>query len=240
MYEYTLHTETITHRGRSFRVRHIADDSIGEPWKEFDCHGPVSDWTTRDKRPGELVLNSDRRSYRYYNYAEAVRIAKRDAWGTQGTPENATRGQRAALAARADYEYLRAWCNDEWQFVGVCVDLLDDDGNETGDSDSLWGIESDDGQYLTDTAIELADNIIATVSEREAAELATIEAAMQRTREHVRAWLREFRALRDTVAAGQFPTLCETARNNLQREILEMSNARRRARELRELLALGA
>lgn len=59
----------------------IHDEDSGPPWELSDGHGPVSDWTTRNKSPGELVLHEDRGRYRYYDFAEAVAIAKRDGWG---------------------------------------------------------------------------------------------------------------------------------------------------------------
>lgn len=57
------------------------DSDTGAPWSEHDGHGPVSEWTTRAKRPGELVLCTSRGRKRYYDFAEACRIARRDGWG---------------------------------------------------------------------------------------------------------------------------------------------------------------
>ncbi|AOZ05924.1 TPA: hypothetical protein QDB15_000005 [Burkholderia vietnamiensis] len=76
-----------------FRLNVETDDDKGAPWDEEDGHGPVSDWTTRDKRPGEWVLSSDHGSKRFYDVAEANRIAKRDGWGLSDA-------QRQALIAR--------------------------------------------------------------------------------------------------------------------------------------------
>ncbi|RQH02741.1 hypothetical protein [Paraburkholderia dinghuensis] len=67
--------------GYTFRVRVEADDSMGAPWEEHDGHGEVSGWTTRDKRPGEIVLSSDRWSKRYYDVQASMKIARRDGWG---------------------------------------------------------------------------------------------------------------------------------------------------------------
>jgi hypothetical protein len=74
---------TITFQGSTyrFRVNVPFDEVMGAPWKEHDGHGPVSEWTTRDKRPGELVLSTDGTHKRYYDAAEANRVAKRDGWG---------------------------------------------------------------------------------------------------------------------------------------------------------------
>jgi hypothetical protein len=65
--------DNITISGLTFSVSVEPDDLHGAPW-EVDCgHGPVSDWTTRGKLPGERVLWSDRGCYRYYDVAEATR-----------------------------------------------------------------------------------------------------------------------------------------------------------------------
>lgn len=60
----------------------------------------------------------------------------------------------AAKAAKADFEYLKAWCDDQWCYVGVVV-TASREGVELG-SASLWGIESNAGDYLLDVANELA------------------------------------------------------------------------------------
>lgn len=148
------HTEEITRDGLTFRVQHCYDHDQGEPWKECEGHGPVTDWERREKRPGELILSEDRGAKRFYDYAEACRIARRDGWDTPPYKQGTAR-QRAARAAMADFERLRAWCDNAWHWCGVVVTMLDDDGEEI-DSASLWGIDSDADTYLADVANELA------------------------------------------------------------------------------------
>lgn len=68
----------------------------------------------------------------------------------------------AAAAAMADFDRLRRWCAGHWCYVGVVVELCDDEGETVGGySASLWGIESDAGDYLEEVARELADEVIA-------------------------------------------------------------------------------
>jgi hypothetical protein len=67
--------------GKRFAARVERDERADPPWDYEDGHGPVSDWTTRDKRAGELVLCEDRGSRRFYDFAAACRIARRDGWG---------------------------------------------------------------------------------------------------------------------------------------------------------------
>lgn len=151
---------TLEHGGKTFTFSvKFEEDDNREPWKEGDGHGPVSDWTQRDKLPGELVLNTDHGSKRFYDYTEACKIALRDGWNAAPyptTPE--TKRQQAARAAMADYEYLREWCADQWRYVGVIVTLLDDDGEETNVCESLWGVE-DRNNYHHTTAKELAEGL---------------------------------------------------------------------------------
>lgn len=83
--KYACEGDKITCEKDGFTVtaRIQRDDDIGPPWKVHDGHGPVSDWTRRDKLPGERVLCEDRGSKMYYDIAEAVKIAKRDGWDAE-------------------------------------------------------------------------------------------------------------------------------------------------------------
>lgn len=127
----------------TFSVKFERDEDAGAPWDNSEGHGAVSEWTTRDKLPGELVLNSDRGSKRFYDFAEACKTARADGW--DAAPHNdgtESKRQQAAKAALADFEYLRQWCANQWEYVGVIVTLLDDEGEETEVSDSLWCVET--------------------------------------------------------------------------------------------------
>lgn len=169
---------TFTRHGLTFRTTVEQDTDHGAPWEECDGHGPVTDWTSRDKMPGELVLNVDGRQRRYYDFAEACRIARRDGWDAPPYKTGTAR-QRAARAARADFEYLRAWCNDDWSYVGVIVELLDDEG-EPVDRASLWGVESSDDAYIEEVAQELADELASTAAATLAKKAASLQALADR------------------------------------------------------------
>lgn len=141
--------------GVRLKIDIVPDDAMGAPWEEHDGHGVVSGWTTRDKRPGEMVLVSDGSAHRLYDFAESVKIARRDGWGAPS--EGGTPRERAHRAALADYRWLRGWCNDEWQWVGVVVTLEapDDAPRES----SLWGLESC-GNYWREVAAGLANELL--------------------------------------------------------------------------------
>lgn len=137
-----------------------ADDSSDAPWERDDGHGPVSEWTTRDKRPGERLLNKDHGSKRFYDFAAAVKIARVDSWDTEPYGVG-TAGERAVRAVEADFSRLQAWCSDDWHYVGVCVQVSKNGIELTHKYDNaLWGIESDCEDYLTEVAGELLDEAV--------------------------------------------------------------------------------
>jgi hypothetical protein len=150
----------------TFKVTIERDDDIPAPWDYSDGHGPVSDWTSRDKRPGEVILNQDRGSKLYYDWAEATRIAKRDGWGVSPTDIKAfelkygvapTRNQIVQMAVQKNFDYLKGWVDDEWHYHWVKVTLLDEEGDETDIDDSLGGI--DDEEIAREEAMSMAKGI---------------------------------------------------------------------------------
>ena len=160
MTDYPLDTHDFEYDGMQFRFTSYHDPDTWEPWKECDGHGLVSDWTTRSKAPGEMVLNADGHSKRYYDFQGAVRIARHDGWNTE--PYNwPTPGAQAHAAAMADFEHLRGWCNDEWCWIYIKVELLDDFGDVIPDTaEYLGGIESGGNWWREECAQELAAEIV--------------------------------------------------------------------------------
>jgi hypothetical protein len=171
------------HAGMRFRWKLEDDTTMGRPWDEHDGHGPVRVINMRqsgervEKRPGERVLYvGGWHEYTFvYDWQAAVQIALRDGWGA---PEghfrpgsNPTRRQVAAAAAQADFDRLRGWITNAWGWVGVVVELLDDQ-DEVADTASLWGIESDSPGYHLEVAQELAEELahprLAAAAAREA------------------------------------------------------------------------
>lgn len=160
--------------GLTFKAEIESCTDMGPPWKEHDGHGVVSDWTTRERQTYERVLAESNGSKRYYHYRESIDKANRESWGL--SPEDVkalseklgrepTNYEIHVEAVERDFQRLRAWCNDEWCWCGVVVTLLDVDGDETDRVESLWGIESDAGDYLDEVAKELAAEIARHVGE---------------------------------------------------------------------------
>ena len=156
---FTLH-------GRTFTAFTVYDDTGDMPWEREDGHGPVSKWRPKDsKAPGEMVLCEDRGQARFYDFAAAVKLARKDGWDTKpyGTRKP---GERAHAAAMADFERLRRFCAGDWGYIGVIVE------DARGRQASLWGIESDSHDYHKEVARELADEMIVQArEERRRAEL---------------------------------------------------------------------
>lgn len=169
-----------TAEAENFTVRLLVhpDDTADSPWLSEDGHGPVSDWRRpHTKAPGERVLSDGRHWVRFYDFAEACRIARRDGWGVAGGRQpGETERAYAARAAEADFQRLRGWCEERWSYVGVSVTVEADYGGElvTEYECALWGIESDAGEYIAEEvapdllaqALDLARERIASLAER--------------------------------------------------------------------------
>lgn len=161
---YVCDGDQITCEVDSFKVTATVhhDPDMGPPWEEHDGHGPVSDWTTRDKRPGERILSTDRDSHRFYDFAEAVKIARKDGWDAKPY-KTGTAGEQAVRAAEADFLFLKAWCDDEWTWCGVAVTVSKNGVDLTGEYDhALWGIEcnASDNGHLAEIAEELVGDAL--------------------------------------------------------------------------------
>lgn len=150
--------DTFEHNGRTFKVSIEHDSDHEFPWEDGDGQGIVSEWTTRSKLPGERILSQDRQSYRYYDIEATMKKAIEEGWNAPPYDEGIKK-QKAARAVEVNFEWMRRWCNDQWEYVGVVVTLLDEEGEETDQTASLWGIESDDNQHIEEVAKELADEL---------------------------------------------------------------------------------
>ena len=162
------HGDQFEHGGRAFTVLFERDECLGAPWDEHGGHGVVSDWNTRDKAPGERVLCSDRNSRRYYDVEASLKIARRDQWGCgDDSHQHTTKRAEAACAVDRDFDYLRRWCTDQWEWLVVTVTVIE--GDNAGELESLGGIDGDqdNGQYLTATAYELADQLNARLDDQD-------------------------------------------------------------------------
>lgn len=97
MKQFTDTDETIHLGAWTATVQIEHDSDTGAPWNESDGHGSVSDWTARDKHPGELKLCDGR----FYDYAAACRTALADKWGSMRPYTVRTYHRHGAWFARA-------------------------------------------------------------------------------------------------------------------------------------------
>lgn len=130
--------------GWYYVVKFQYDDTHETPWDWDDCHGVVIplrgrcsledwqlDWTMGDC-DGWL-------------YDRDASLAKAIKEGWNAPPYHEPGG--AMRAVKADFDYLRRWCNDDWRYVGLIVELYDED-ERLIDEHSCWGYESFSMDYL--------------------------------------------------------------------------------------------
>ncbi len=178
---------TIEHAGREFKVTQYYDEDHSAPWIEEDGHGVIRELSSYygrpDKKPGEVIIHSDRGHYWLYDIQETTQQAKRDGWGLN--PEDVaklglkTRGEIVREAVLRNMKYCRGYLNSDWYYIGVCVQIIGPDGEaeEEAFENALWGVESC-GDYWKEVAHELADSIL--YEKREAWRAALKEARARR------------------------------------------------------------
>ena len=75
-----------------------------------------------------------------------------------------TPAQITAASVMRDYEHLKAFCNDEWHYVGVVVTAPD------GEKESGWGFESTDDEGQAECAADLADTLESAYQDKQTEE----------------------------------------------------------------------
>ncbi len=149
--------KTMKYKGYLFTIEVDYDEFEEPPWSRYDGHGPVSDWTTRDKKPSEVVLSSIGGSNLYYDFSRAMKKAKEERWDAAPYGQG-TKGERAERAVRADIKYLRDYIDNVWVYVTLSVTL-----RGSGYTTSLGGVEydySENGHWMTEVHL-MADELIA-------------------------------------------------------------------------------
>lgn len=153
----------INYRGLRFQVTIIEDNDGRVPWAMFDGHGPVRhQWQQGryvQKKPGERVLHRECDVVYLYDWQAACKKARKDGWNAE--PHDAP--NRIERAVQADFDYLRDFLRGEWCYIGVCVAMTNDDGEQLTEpyEHATWGIESNSDEYIIEVARELAGDLIA-------------------------------------------------------------------------------
>lgn len=69
--------------GYKFKILNDQDDGMA-PWDYCDNEvNLISEWTRRDKKPGEMILNTDRKFKRFFDYQAACKYALYNQWGSR-------------------------------------------------------------------------------------------------------------------------------------------------------------
>ena len=156
----------VMRKGRLFDVEYLPDYDSGYPWENCDGHGPVrrtlkAHGSRGDKQPGERPLNRPGcREYQfYYDWQEACKKARAEGWNTE--PYDAP--NKVQRAVQADFDFLRAYLNNEWSYVTVHVSLLMEDENgemRVAMDEYLGGVETYNN-YHEDVAMDLTLELLA-------------------------------------------------------------------------------
>lgn len=142
---YAGQEEEVLYKGHKIKVKWHYEECGIIPWEECDCYGTVSNWERRDKYPGEVIIASDRGSYRFFDLAGLVAELRHDGMT----------GEEADKAARATCARMKAWCNDEWGYLWASVKV-----NSIDYEESLGMIESDYAAEPLEDMLEQAKEAI--------------------------------------------------------------------------------
>lgn len=135
------------------------DDDCGPPDKEYEGCGET-EWVHRTLEDWERdwVLVWDRGSKLLYDVKASMEKALRDGW--DAAPYGVgTKHERAARAVKKDFDYLHGYYNEKWWYVGIIVELYDENDNLI-DEDSCWGYSADDMSHLTSEARSWAAHMV--------------------------------------------------------------------------------
>jgi len=161
------------HKGYQFVCDLEPDHDSGPPWANYDGMGVVSGWRGKySKRPHERILTKERNSCRFYDWNASMKKALSQGWQPSFHKHarksefefnlwkaGLTKRQLAHMAVEQDFDRLRDWCMDRWSYVGVVVSNFD-----TGETESVWGVESDAYDHIDELKVELAEEIISRIS----------------------------------------------------------------------------
>jgi hypothetical protein len=149
--------DIIERDGFRFSVVFEDDHDQTPPWDDEDGHGPIRKSIYRhsdqvNKRPGERPMNRPNRHEHqfYYDWQAAMKLARTD-WGF-------TTRKDAAKAVQQDFDRMCRWLNQDWGYIGIVVQMIDEDDNQLTGEASVWHVESD-GDYKHEVANELADEV---------------------------------------------------------------------------------
>ena len=171
----------IEHRGLKFKVYAEKDHYGGCPWDD-DGVGIVRRGPPGSKTPGEIILQGNAwhaLSVWLYDWAGTMKKAKEEQWGLSPEAEKElaeftqrmygrgpTAGERRRKAVQQDFDRMRGYLYDKWQYVEVYVYVVDDHGDTVESSyypfpHSVGGIEEDCSKetqcYIREVAMDIIE-----------------------------------------------------------------------------------
>ena len=169
------HGTVLDIRGYEVKVEITPDYDADLPWESCDGMGVIREV----RRSGDDKLPGERRFGDYFfDVCATTKEATRDGWGlgpesmvelTLKLGRAPTKKEITAAAVESQFQYLKAWADDEWQYYGYTVTLMQrDDADElveTDKSDSCGGYECwqyDDAKnaYLYDEIRSAAEQLV--------------------------------------------------------------------------------
>jgi hypothetical protein len=144
--------------GRFAIVTIEPDDTMNEPWREEDGHGIVSTWTRRLPYEGERILTQEGSLRLYYDYEATMLKAAREHWCCDKHSQHVSDLTSMEHAVDQDFKRLQDYCLNVWGYVGVIVSIYE--GTKELEKSSVWGIESDDYDYLAYVAANELNELI--------------------------------------------------------------------------------
>jgi hypothetical protein len=173
MYDQASETHLVAVKGLQFSLCIRRDDYGGTPWDQNEeCHGPVryhdrGRYNTHSSKPTKRAGERELGESYLYDWAGAMKKAKAEGWGPRTPYRTAT--QAAEAAVQRDYDYLKAWCEDDWCNVSVEVRLVggdeDDDYTDTLGFSEWWTTEPDmnnpqsKNHYVWEEAVSMAEHL---------------------------------------------------------------------------------
>ena len=164
-------TETFEHHGREFVMKLYYDHDTDPPW-ENDCGSVDIEQRRRHswrgdggdtKRPWERIIHRNRTTVFVVDVRAEYERAHKDGWGLSDDDvaklaaklkRTPSRKEIAIESVERNIKHMVGWINDDWRYIGVEVtDVL------SGDSDSLWGVDDSDRDYILDVRDDLASGL---------------------------------------------------------------------------------
>lgn len=146
--------------GLKFRTSAEFDPDHGVPWEESDGWGVI------DRTPSADHIGDGW----FYHQPESLARAIDEEWGVpepvrqrlhRQLQREPTRSEILHEAVRIDRAAAAAYIAGEWHYVTVTVELLNLDGDGTGLTAALGGVESNAPDYIASVAVELAEELAA-------------------------------------------------------------------------------